>query len=539
MDKLTREEWENVLEQLAVEAGTEWLKDMHSKKWYEANELGQKGVHDAVLARLMQEYPYEKISNKDMKALGDTKALDWAKFVNQTGGDPRAIAEKAEFDKYLPLLAGNAEKGKDWYSMGAPALKYLAADQYGMDYTQEGFNEFLGNLSKYQKMYDRGEILKDMRGRGWYLPMKLAYPKAMESIENAVAEGKDAKNLAGLFALDAGVNTAQMMLPGANIVKSNPILTGAIDAGLQGVAEAGRQAGGDIIGDVEADYSQAPVATAFGISRPGMMGTAQGMLGQLTGPNARQFARGFARSTRAGNPVVGERALLEKNIDKFNANLKLQEAVKEIQEGVKKNYPGNKKVLDNGEHYSFVTLPEKQNIMSSNTASALKKVLGLPPKGNSIDKEAALAAYDKLNPKVWLKQNADGTYSQVKFADLNGQPTIRKPKTVVNDKGEIDLDSETEGILRSLIPAKVAELEERTPAAAWGMRAGKFLGDIGGSVEPTFKVNPFDLEISTDPWGIYSNKRDDYKDTQWYKKLSKESKAIVDEAFKKKQDEED
>lgn len=530
MDKLTREEWENILEQLAVDAGADWLKDMHSKKWYEANEEGQKAMHDAVLKRLMGEYPYEKVTNRDMKALQDMKALDWAKFVNGIGPDPRAMAEKAKFDKYLPLLTGNAEEGKDWMSMSAPALKYLAADQYGMDYTKEGFGEFLDNLSKYQKMYDRGEILKDMRDRAWYLPMKIAFPKMMEATENAIAEGKHPKNLGLLYALDMGINGAQMMLPGLNVVKSNPVLTGAIDAGLQGVAEAGRQFGGDIIGDVEADYSQAPMATAFGISRPGMMGTAQGMLGQLTGPNARQFARGFARSTRAGNPVVGERAILEKNIDKLNANLKLQEAVKEIQEGIKKNYPGNKKVGSNGEHYSFVSLPEKQNIMSSNTAAALKKVLGLPPKGNSIDKEAAMAAYDKLNPKVWLRQNADGTYSQVKFADLNVKPSIRKPKKVVNDQGEIDLDSETEEILRSLIPAKIAEIEERTPAAAWGMKAGRFLGDLGGSFEPTFKVNPFDI---TEP------RADAYKDTQWYRNLSKESKAIVDEAFKKKQDEED
>lgn len=538
MDKLTREEWENVLEQLAVEAGTEWLKDMHSKKWYEANELGQKGVHDAVLARLMQEYPYDKISNKDMKALGDTKALDWAKFVNKTGGDPRAIAEKAEFDKYLPLLAGNAEKGKDWYSMGAPALKYLAADQYGMDYTQEGFNEFLGNLSKYQKMYDRGEILKDMRGRGWYLPMKLAYPKMMEAAENAIAEGKSPKNLGLLYALDMGTNAAQMMLPGANIVKSNPILTGAIDAGLQGVAEAGRQAGGDIIGDVEADYSQAPVATAFGISRPGMMGTAQGMLGQLTGPNARQFARGFARSTRAGNPVIGERALLEKNIENFNRGVQVQVAAKQVAKEMSEQYgiPYNE-----SEAIVIASLPQKGKYMSSNTAATLNRVLGLPAnEGKPLDKKAILNAYDNLNPRTWLKQNADGTYSELKFSDLDfDNAAMIKPRKVVSKSGDIDLDSETESIFRSVIPNKMMELEERTPAAAWGMRTGKFLGDIGGSVEPTFKVNPFDLEISTDPWGIYSNKRDDYKDTQWYKKLSKESKAIVDEAFKKKQDEED
>jgi hypothetical protein len=530
MDKLTREEWENILEQLAVDAGADWLKDMHSKKWYEANEEGQKAMHDAVLKRLMGEYPYEKVTNRDMKALQDMKALDWAKFVNGIGPDPRAMAEKAKFDKYLPLLTGNAEEGKDWMSMSAPALKYLAADQYGMDYTKEGFGEFLDNLSKYQKMYDRGEILKDMRGRGWYLPMKIAFPKMMEATENAIAEGKHPKNLGLLYALDMGVNGAQMMLPGLNVVKANPVLTGAIDAGLQGVAEAGRQLGGDIIGDVEADYSEAPLATSFGLTRPGMMGTAQGMLGQLTGPNARQFARGFARSTRAGNPVVGERAILEKNIDRFNSGVKLREAVKKLEEDLAKRNGIPIKSME--DPIVFASLPQKQAYMSSNTASTLKKVLGLPPEEAGIDKAAALNAYDKLNPSVWIKQNPDGTYSTLKFADLElqGNKVVAPPRKTVRKDGRIDLDSETEEILRSLIPAKIAEIEERTPAAAWGMKAGRFLGDLGGSFEPTFKVNPFDI---TEP------RADAYKDTQWYRNLSKESKAIVDEAFKKKQDEED
>lgn len=529
MDKLTREEWENILEQLAVDAGADWLKDMHSKKWYEANEEGQKAMHDAVLKRLMGEYPYEKVTNRDMKALQDMKALDWAKFVNGIGPDPRAMAEKAKFDKYLPLLTGNAKEGKDWMSMSAPALKYLAADQYGMDYTKEGFGEFLDNLSKYQKMYDRGEILKDMRDRAWYLPMKIAFPKMMEATENAIAEGKHPKNLGLLYALDMGINGAQMMLPGLNVVKSNPVLTGAIDAGLQGVAEAGRQFGGDIIGDVEADYSQAPMATAFGISRPGMMGTAQGMLGQLTGPNARQFARGFARSTRAGNPVVGERAILEKNIENFNRGIKVQEAAKKVAKELSEQYGIPYK---ESEAIVIASLPQKGMYMSSNTAATLNKVLGLPVnEGKTLDKKAILNAYDKLNPSTWLKQNADGTYSELKFSDLDfDNAAMIKPRKVVTKNGDIDLDSETEAIFRSVIPNKMMELEERTPAAAWGMKAGRFLGDLGGSFEPTFKVNPFDI---TEP------RADAYKDTQWYRNLSKESKAIIDEAFKKKQDEED
>ena len=148
MDKLSRQEWENALEKIAVGAGKAWLEDMRSKENYDADELGQKGVHDRVLMRLMEEYPYEKVSNSDIKGLEKTKTLDWANFVNGVGGDPRAVREKSDIDKYLPLLKGVAKEGQDWYSIGADALKYRAANEFGFPYTKEGFKELLGKLEK-------------------------------------------------------------------------------------------------------------------------------------------------------------------------------------------------------------------------------------------------------------------------------------------------------------------------------------------------------------------------------------------------------
>lgn len=559
MDKLTREEWENILEQLAVDAGADWLKDMHSKKWYEANEEGQKAMHDAVLKRLMGEYPYEKVTNRDMKALQDMKALDWAKFVNGIGPDPRAMAEKAKFDKYLPLLTGNAEEGKDWMSMSAPALKYLAADQYGMDYTKEGFREFLDNLSKYQKMYDRAPLVKEMDDE---YPVrstmaKLLFPTAYRAIENAVADPEkndlSAAQAAALTGLDAGVDVGQFLapslqMPGSYFVR-RPLMNATADAILQGVLEAGRQAGGESIADVEADYVNVPLATVTaGATRPGLIGTTQQMLSGFTGPSATSFRRGIVASTRAGNPVVQERQALEDGIDLYNSLLKREANLTKgpLHPGVDPRTI----VLD---------LPEKKRMSSAETADMLRGVLdpirgkttvnetvgpngsrvteiftAPAPESAPIDKEKILALYDNLYPGFSGKlKNGKLTISdKTDHIAAVADPENSKKMLKINQF----LTPKTEAILRSAIPSKMAELEGMNNWYRAGMKVGTALGDIGGRVEPVIKVNPLNPFVSDSP---LSDRPDAYKDTQWYRSLSKESKAIIDEAFKKKQDEED
>ena len=560
MDKLTREEWENILEQLAVDAGADWLKDMHSKKWYEANEEGQKAMHDAVLNRLIGEYPYEKVTNRDMKALQDMKALDWAKFVNGIGPDPRAMAEKAKFDKYLPLLTGNAEEGKDWMSMSGPALKYLAADQYGMDYTKEGFGEFLDNLSKYQKMYDRAQLVKKM---GDEYPArstiaKLLFPTAYRGIENAVADsdknGLSAAQAAALAGLDAGVDVGQFLAPSVQFPGSyfarRPLMNATADAILQGVLEAGRQAGGESIADVDADYVNVPLATiTAGATRPGLIGTIQQMLSGFTGPAATSFRRGIVASTRAGNPVVQERQALEDGIDLYNALLKREANL--TKDPLHPGVDPRTIVFD---------MPEKKKLGSAKTADMLRSVLdpirgkseiketvmpdgsrtteiftGPVPESAPIDKEKLLSLYDNLYPgftgklkdgKVIVSKDNPGRVAVV--GDSENSEKMRKINTFLTPK--------TEAILRSTVPSKMAELEGMNDWYRRGLKTGTILGGIGGRVEPVIKVNPLNPFVSDSP---LSDRQDAYKDTQWYRSLSKESKAIVDEAFKKKQDEED
>lgn len=550
MDKLSRQEWENALEKMAVGAGKAWLEDMHSKENYEANELGQKGVHDKVLARLMEEYPYEKVTNAEIKALEKTKALDWANFVNRVGGDPRAIREKAEFDKYLPLLKGAAEEGKDWYSMGGNALKYRAANEFGFPYTKEGFGEFLSNLDKYQKMYDRAQLVKEM---GDEYPVhstiaKLLFPTAYRGIENAVADPDNsdlsAAQAAGLTGLDALVDAGQFLAPSVQMPGSyfarRPLMNATADAILQGVYEAGRQAGGESIADVEPDYVNVPIATATaGATRPALIGTTQQMLSGFTGPGATSFRRGIVGSTRAGNPVVQERQALEDGIDLYNSLLK--------REANLANGGSNPAEI-------VLDLPEKKKIGSAQTADMLRGVLdplkgkveikrttlpdgsistdfikGAAPESGPIDKDKILALYDNLYPgfKGNLKNGKVTISDDVANVKVIGDPENSASFAKINQF----LTPRTEAILRSAIPSKMAELEGMNNWYRAGMKTGTALGDIGGRVEPVIKVNPLNPFVSDSP---LSDRPGAYKDTQWYKRLSDESKKIVDEAFARK-----
>ncbi len=62
-------------------------------------------------------------------------------------------------------------------------------------------------------------------------------------------------------------------------ISRSPIANATADAVLQGVLEAGRQAGAESIADVEPDYFAAPItAVTAGATRPALVGSAQGLV---------------------------------------------------------------------------------------------------------------------------------------------------------------------------------------------------------------------------------------------------------------------
>ena len=299
--KLTRDEWMNELDRIALSSANEWLKDMRKRGWREANDLGRKGVYEAVLGRLMKEYPYETSSSDDIRTAKDIPSLDWAKWVNRTGPDPRVTVQQKDMMKYLPLLRGIAEEGKDWMSMDGKALQYQSTEpDFGYKMNKEDYSKFLKKLEKYQNIYDRSLIAQDLRGRPWYTPARLLFPSMMEGAEGAIATGEGGKpsDILGLGAIDAAVNAGTFMAPSMRLIPNAPIRNAGINALAQGGFEGIRQ-GEKLLYDPEQEASPAAMlmAASLGMTRPGIVGTTQAAVSRIPGKEAKEISRGISKAT--------------------------------------------------------------------------------------------------------------------------------------------------------------------------------------------------------------------------------------------------
>lgn len=507
--------------------------------------------------RMLRDYPYDKLDARVYQAISkmdDNSAMKW---LDGYGVDPMNLLKQEEFEKFKPILNGVADEGKDWYSIGSVPLQAFGAELGYKTGTKEGFREFLDKVASMQKEYDRANILKGMDDIAGSTLTQIMYPGLYKGIENAIMD-PDKNDLSkgeavALGALDTGVNAGMFLAPSINMpvraISSRPIVNATADAVLQGILEEGRQLGAESIANVEPDYVAAPItAVTAGATRPALVGSAQGLLSGFTGPQAMSFRRGLMGSMRTGNPVVQERQALEDGIDLYNSLLKREGNL--VKDPLSPNVDPRTIVFD---------LPEKKKFGSAKTADMLRSVLdpikgkstvketvlpdgsrtteiftGPVPESAPIDKEKLLSLYDNLYPgfsgklkdgKIIVSKDNPDRIAVV--GDSENTEKMRKINKFLTPK--------TEAILRSAVPNKMAELEGMNNWYKAGMKTGEILGDIGGRLEPTFKVNPLN-PFKDSP---LEKKDNAYKDTQWYRNLSKESKAIIDEAFKKKQDEED
>lgn len=529
-EKMTRDEWRSALDDIAVSAGQEWLKDMHKRGWKEANELGQKGVYEAVLERLMKEYPYETTENEAIQEAIDIPSLDWARWINKTGPDPRVTAQQRDMQKYLPLLKGIAEPGKDWLSMGGSALQYLSTEpDFGYKMNKEDYSKFLNKLSKYQTVYDRGLLAKELRDNWWYFPTKLVYPSMMEGAEGAIAtgEGGDPAQILGLGALDAGTNLAIFGAPSMKFMPTAPIRNAAINAGAQGAAETLRQ-GGKVLIDPNQEMSwSAPVlAASLGLSRPGLVGTTQAAVARIPGKEAKEISRGISKATRAGNPVTNEEENLRMMVKQFNTDRGL---LNKYENTAKENLDYLYSQLENKSPDLSVKLtkPNKAKLYSwmvfDKSVADTEKMLGM-------QKVKDMASV------LGVKPNKEGLYDVEEFMKAYGRRPVytwrNTPeggiKITTPLKGEstpdlLQLGPETADKYKALFPAKYADEAEATKLRSLGLGIGKVLGDLGGRVEPMIKVNPFAAGPKPAP---------EYNETDWYLKLHPKARQIIDEAFK-------
>lgn len=507
-----------------IEAKAEKLADQRIKQNIKYGANPKEGDRDRYVSgfkeKMLRAYPFDKFDANVYAAfenMGDEDGVKW--LSGWKDRDPMKGLERAKFSKHLPLLRGIAGDGEDWYSMGAQKLRDIGGEMGYKTGTKEGFKEFLETLSGYQQQLDRANLVKEMNEIPGSSVSKVVYPTLTKAIEEAVATGKDLpKDKAmALGLMDAGINAGQFMAPSLNVLKSRPVINAALDAGIQGGLEAGRQAAGSGIADVEPDYVQAPVTSlTAGLTRPAMFGTTQGLLGGFTGPNWMSFRRGMMGSTRVGNPVLAERAALEKSIDDFNGKVA-------------------RYVLRSGDGITtFMNLADKNVALRANLPARLSEELGIartPASGGGksvfLDKQAILDAYDRLNPQVAVKMK-DGVTSVVDELTA-GARTV----DILDDTNLIG--GKQEQTLRSLIPSKFTDLEDRNRWYNAGMGVGTFVNDLGGRMEPTFKLNvlnPFhDSPLKDD--------KDAYKKTSWYRALPVKSRKIFDEAMKEKQEEEE
>lgn len=548
----SKSDWDDYIEERAEKIADQRIQWNLSVGW-KTREGDRKKYVDEYKRRMLRDYPYEKLDGNVFQAISkmdDHSAMEW---LDGYGVDPMKRQKQEEFEKFAPILQGVAEKGKDWYSMGSVPLQAFGAELGYKTGTKEGFKEFLDKVASMQKEYDRASVVKEM---GDEYPVrsavaKVALPTLYRGIENAVADPDNHDLSTGeaiaLGALDTGVNAGMLLAPSVSMpvraISRRPLANATADAVLQGILEEGRQLGAESIADVEPDYFAAPItAVTAGATRPALIGSAQGLMSGFTGPQAMSFRRGLMGSMRTGNPVFQERQALENGIDLYNSMLKRE---------------ANLAKGGNNPAEIVLELPEKKKIGSAETADKLRGVLdplkgkveikrttspdgsiatefikGAAPESGPINKEKILILYDQLHPgfKGTLKNGKVTISDDIGDVSVKGDPGNSASFAKINKY----LTPKTEEILRSVIPSKMAELEGMDNWYRAGMKAGEILGDVGGRVEPTFKVNPLN-PFRNSP---LTTKPGDYKDTQWYRGLSDRSKEIVDAVFtgkKKKQ----
>jgi hypothetical protein len=406
---------------------------------------------------------------------------------------------------------------------------------------------FYDKIRQYQTDLDRARIAKEMQDTPEHLAMSLVYPSLTEGIDNAVATGGDLSpaQAVGLGALDLGINGAMMSIPGLRmgfgrkgaadnvfrgsraVFEFNPTSQDILNSVLQGAAQGGTElvrqgVKGAIDDELEGDYKVAPLAAAtIGATTPGIVGIASSTLSKF-GPAAREVARGVNKTVRSMDPMLVERQKLANTVKKFNA---LQDKIDEDKKwfGVAKELRDY--ALSNADDAAAVPNLDFYKSAVSTAPYPLEKA----------DEILRTQDFPKAAEILKVKPGTNGKYSAmdilnaydrepVKFLEMSDDGTYRAVDRLSEGDSRIALGPSNEQAYQLACPARYADLLERTPRIEKGIAIGNVLQDLGTRVEPAIK------------YGV--PKKDTYKDAPWYRKLDPERRRIIDEAYKKKQEEE-
>lgn len=525
MEKFNRNDWEKSLSDAvirAVDARRDYGQSIGEKHRDDQNDVWFKQY----LSKIKTEMPFEDFDENDFARLEKFKGEDMFRWLDRNfgGKSPREVEKTEDAEKFLPLIAGANNYGRNWYSMSETELKGIGRD-LGYDVsTKEGFAAFLKKIGEYQQDFDKAQNVADMKNAklgipgtniefgpkgSAYILGSLVSPSATREIENAVAtgEGGDAGTVAALTGLDAGANSLIFGAPGLSatgrtapfmniVTKGNKVATPVADAVLQGVIEGGRQAGKQGISETgqEFDPTAAILATSIGATRPSLVGGASTALRTVPGPQANQFSRGVMMATRSGNPAWLERDGIESIVKDFNKRMLAGE------------YAAGRSAT--------MPLGESKNFLATNKVPEMAKFFGVKAeKDGTYDVAKILNEYDK---------------KLVQAVEANAEGVVVPTSNGIAKEGEFLITPENESVYRQLFGAKVEDEMGRNAWRNAGYATGRILGDVGGRVEPAIKGNPLNGE-----------KLLDKKEREWQKRLSAESRKIIDAAIKAKLEEDE
>lgn len=578
----TRTKWDAQLWKIAEEAAKSRMekKDLSGYSQTKIDAI-QRELERTAKEQLDKDFPFSKLKDTEKNEFLNWKGEEAGNYLLGGGTEsyrnsfnPLLKKKMDDFSKLGPLVLGLADKGRDWYSMGAEDL-FAKGKELGYDTgTKKGKMDFLRDVGDVQQAHERGKLLEEFNKENsiW---SDLFYPTLMEEARKQITTGRgtqkqldDAKKLdivmnaaigvGGPIVGDtgkafSGVKAAaegSKFKPLQTLAKSSvfkpaalekyPVVSGMIAPVYQGAAEAERQAYKERVIDpeLEADYINALLALSTGATRPGMIGTASAFAQQFPGRSATRYARGIAGATRRGNPVNIEREELGDAFDVYdklfrNARKGIKNEETDAAENIRKAADELKKLSDKN-------LAEKQlkNLISGN---------GVPVKLSDLEKGRVA---DKFTDKVRSlyygdedkvnKMLAEATKEQLlaDYDDIANMFVQRNPrnyyKKVIDDYELVNGNKLKSGdyltVLEQAFPSKMAEAYGNDNVYKAGLRTGEILGTLGGSVEPMLKVNPMGLF----GFGGRVNMADtDYKKTRWYKSLSKNQQEAFDDAYEK------
>ncbi len=583
--KFRENDYYQYINDIARDAAKERVKFMINDLKVNPADDDEDKIYRAYVKSLIKKYPYQDSDEffNSFNTLKNTPSSTIASWLMGGNGyndayDPKKVKEKADLEKFLPLIAGIAEPKNDWLSTNGEALRDEAA-KFG--YSREEFPEFLEKLRKYQTDYDRAKLWEEYKkesGDFNYTLNNLLYPSAMQELQNAVLTGEGSEDTVEKLAyMDKAANLATAAMPSVRFVKS-PLTNGFLQALSQGAAEAGRQGLKTGLSTTGQEFDMGPVVggTVAGSTAPGMIGSARQILSQFQGKGARDFSRGLQKVTRYGDPVNLERLNLEDLLKRYNNfYVEQNQVLGELDNIYKKISPLIDQLLEknpkltareitelvgpvNGipkdkindivqlammqkDNFKILSAYPLDEVTDLGVNSKVEQILdylgdGYTDTSRRVNIDKILGAYDK--PRAALLMRENGRLTPAPTSVINNNREIAKRYGIdlpAYKRGTVDPNSqfmskESMDLFQQLFPAKAAEaFSKKTRAYTAGEVLGNILQNAGGRVEPTIKVNPF---------GSQKFPETDYKEQSWYKKLKEknpDAAKILEEALKNKQ----